>query len=51
MWKFLALEVLCILLVAAGVAFQVGRGWGMVIAGGLGLVLVVAAQLPARGGD
>lgn len=51
MWKFLALEVLCVVLIAVGVAVAVGDGWGLVVAGSLGLVLVVAAQLPARGGD
>ena len=45
--KFLALEVLCILLIAFGVGLELGRGWGLVAAGVLGLVLVVAAQLPA----
>jgi len=43
---FLALEVMCVLLIAVGLALWFTLGTGMVAAGGLGLVLVVAAQVP-----
>lgn len=42
------LEVLCVALVAVGVALWVAPGAGLVAGGGLGLLLVVAAQLPIR---
>jgi hypothetical protein len=43
---FLILEVVCVLLIAVGLALWFTVGAGMVAAGGLGLVLVVAAQVP-----
>ena len=44
---FLIVEVLCIVMIAAGVSLWLEPGVGLVVAGGLGLVLAVAAQLPA----
>lgn len=43
---FLTLEVVCVLLIAVGLALWLTVGAGMIAAGGLGLVLVVAAQVP-----
>jgi hypothetical protein len=44
---FLIVEVLCIVTIAVGVTLWFELGVGLVVAGGLGLVLAVAAQLPA----
>ena len=46
---FTLLEVLCVLLVAVGLALWISPGAGLVAAGVLGLALVTVAQLP--GGD
>ena len=43
------LEILCVLLVAVGLAMWVAPGAGLVAAGALGLMLVTVAQLPKVG--
>ncbi len=48
---FLALEVLCLLLIAVGLGLWITVGAGLVAAGSLGLVLVVAAQVPTVSDD
>lgn len=50
---FLFLEVLCVALIAVGLVLWISLGAGLVSAGCLGLVLVVAAQVPTvvDGGD
>lgn len=48
--RFLVAELLCIVLIAAGLWLWVAPGAGLVAAGVLGLVLSIAAQLP-RAGD
>lgn len=49
MWTLL--EVLCIVLIAAGLWIWIAPGAGLVAAGFLGLVLVTVAQLPMPAGD
>lgn len=42
--KFLALEVLCVLVIAVGFTVWLELGVGLVVAGVLGLPLVVASE-------
>ena len=43
---YLVLEIVCVLLIAVGLALWVAVGAGVFAAGALGLVLVIAAQMP-----